>query len=472
MRLGGLRFCVEPLAGFWLSLIWVLSLDVFVMSVVMGRYALDPAARRVHRDFCVVVEGGIIVDVGHKDEVLGRYPRYDRVDAGRSVLLPSLVNSHTHLSMVLLRARSAATDMDEWFSSVVLPRERLLGPADVGLGALVGGVELALGGVSGFVDMYFHEEAVVESGRRLGLRGVYTYGMVDNGDPSKAASELGETRRLIDYVSGLGDPRVATAVAPHTPYTCSPQLLREAAHLADERGLDVHIHLAERADERELTSKKFGVRVSDWVSYLSGVGLLRDSGGGAGRGVSPVCFHCTHLDEGEFVGLRRGGGFAVLNPTSNLRLGNGVPPVRSVLSSGVDFGLGTDGAASNDELSMLSEAKLLALLAGSGSGLDVWGVLRALTLPAERFFGVRVGLEKGCTADLALFSMGLGSNPGGDPALGLVFSPGGFKCEYLFVGGKPVVEDGRVLGVDLDWLMDKYERVVYSIEGRLAGVGR
>jgi 5-methylthioadenosine/S-adenosylhomocysteine deaminase len=443
----------------------ILVSGLSAMSVVVGDYALDPGLGRVYRGFGVVVEGGVIVDAGEGDVLVGRYPRYERLVVKRGVIVPSFVDSHTHLAMVLLRARAGLLGMGEWFSEVVLPRERLLGPAEVGLGSLVGGVELALSGASGFVDMYFHEESVVEAGRRLGLRGVYTYGMVDNGDPAKAESELRETRRLADLVASLGDRRVRTAVAPHTPYTCSPALLSEAATLARERGLDLHIHLAERADEKRLTAERFGVEVRDWASYLSGLGVL-------GGGVSPVCFHCTHLSQDEFLALGRGGGFAVLNPTSNLRLGNGAPPIRSVLSSGIGFGLGTDGAASNDDLSMLSEAKLLALLAGVGSGLDVWGVLRALTLPAERFFGVKVGLRMGCTADLAVFRMGLGSNPAADPALGLVFSPGGFKCEYLFVGGKPVVEAGSVVGVDVDSLMDDYERVVYSVEGRLAGVGR
>ncbi|MEM0271023.1 MAG: amidohydrolase family protein [Thermoprotei archaeon] len=435
------------------------------MSVVLCDYGLDPVLGRVVRDYAVVFEGGVIVDAGGRGEMLRLYPGYEKFRVGRGVLSPSFVDSHTHLPMVLLRGRAGLVSMDEWFSDVVHPRERLLGVGEVGLGALVGGVELALGGVSGFVDMYFHEQSVVESGRRLGLRGVYTYGMVDNGDPSKAEVELRETRRLLDYVAALGDERVRGAVAPHAPYTCSPALLREASALASERGVDLHIHLAERVDEKRLVQEKFGLSVGDWATYLRGVGAL-------GGGVSPVCFHCTHMVVEEFSQLKRGGGFVVLNPTSNLRLGNGAPPISSVASSGVRFGLGTDGAASNDDLSVLSEAKLLALLAGPNSGVGVWDVIRALTLPAERFFGVKVGLRRGCTADLALFSMRPGSNPAADPSLGLVFSPGGFKCEYLFVGGKTVVDAGSVVGVNVEWLMDEYERSVNGLEGRLAGFER
>jgi 5-methylthioadenosine/S-adenosylhomocysteine deaminase len=434
--------------------------------LVLADYAVDPSSRRVRRDWGVVVEGGVIVDAGGRSTLVCRYPGYEKLRVGRGVLVPSLVDSHTHVAMVLLRALAGSIvgGMDEWFGRYVLPREALLGAWEVGVGSRVGLVELALGGVGGFVDMYFHEDAVVEAGRSLGLRGVYTYGLVDNGDPVKAEAELAEARRLAAVVGGLGDPRVRTAVAPHSPYTCSPALLRAAAELAGELGLDVHIHLGERVDEAALVGSKFGVRVDGWASYLRGLGLL-------GGPVRPVCFHCTHLGLDDFVGLRRGGGFVVLNPTSNLRLGNGVPPLGHVLSSGVGFGVGTDGAASNDDLSMLWEAKLLGLL-GGGVGLDAWAVLGALTLPAERFFGVKVGLDKGCAADLALFRMGVGSNPVGDPVAGLVFSPGGFKCEYLLVDGKMVVEGGAVVGVDVDRLLAEYERAVSSVEGRLGGLER
>ncbi|MEM3670293.1 MAG: amidohydrolase family protein [Thermoprotei archaeon] len=409
-----------------------------------------------------MVEGSQIIDAGHQDDMLAKYPSYEKIGGRGRLMMPALVNSHTHLPMTLLRSLCPIIDMQEWFDKVVYPRERVLDRRMVEIGAKVALAEMALDGVCGFVDMYFMEDAVIKAGQTVGLKGVYTYGLVDNGSEEKAEKELATARSLYKLVHELGRPDVKTAIAPHSIYTCSPELLRKAAQLAAELSLPLHIHLAERADEGKLAERNFGTRFTGYADYVSSLGMMASN---------LLCFHGTHLTRRDVEMFRRAGSQVVVNPTSNMRLKNGAPPMGLLADGKVLFGLGTDGACSNDEQSVLRELKVAALVSGltGSSTIDEWTLLKAATSPMSTLFGDTVGLGKGCKANIALYKMSLGFNGVGDPAKGVIFSPGGLRCEHLLVDGKDVVRQFSLVNVSADSLIEDYNSAVRALESKVGG---
>jgi 5-methylthioadenosine/S-adenosylhomocysteine deaminase len=427
------------------------------MSLLFADWAVDTASRALHRDWAVAIEGDSIVDAGSKSDIISKYPSYEKFGGRRCVMIPALFNSHTHLPMVLLRSAAEQQPMAEWFEKSVNPRERLLDESLVKLGAKVAAAEFALNGVGGVFDMYFHEDKVVEGAEEVGIRGIFSYGMIDYGNKEKADTELKETLNFYSFIRGRRSPLAKTAVAPHALYTCSPDILKRAGSLSLELNSPVNLHLAERPDEIELVRRTFGIKVSSFAAYLKELNLL---------GPRLVLAHCTNLSLEDMNIFGRAGAFAALNPTSNLRLGNGLPPANKAKLAKLEFGVGTDGACSNDDSNLLSEAKMLLVssMVSEGPRLDLWDAVSALTLPTGRFFARDIGLSRGCLADIAIFEMGLGSNPSGSILGNLTYSTDGVRARHLTVGGKHIVVDGKLVNCEKERLFDEYEQATRKIE--------
>lgn len=430
------------------------------MYLVGGRWAVDPVTGVIRSNWGVAVENGTIQDSGDLDALSRQYPSYDKVVSKRGVLVPAFTNAHTHLAMTTLRGVSGQLDFSRWFGEVIRPRESLLTPYDVYVGAKMGAVELALNGTSCFVDMYFHEEEVIKAALEVGLKGVYSYGVVDNGIEEKAKNEIHETKRFLRFAETQDRAMVRAGLAPHSPYTVSPKLLTELGWLATQDGLPVLMHVAERPDEREMVKKAFGIEVGSYDDYLDRAGVLKGL----------TAFHGVHLTRDEVRGLMARGAMLVVNPVSNMRLGNGEPPLNMLRAEGIDFAVGTDGSASNDELSLLHDIKLGALISmiQPGVRLSPIELLRAGVHAQSKYFGTKVGLSKGCVADLAIFEERLGLQVVGNPVNWLVYSPSNFACSQLFVSGKRVVADGQLPNVDIEYLKSEYEKSLQRIGDRLA----
>ncbi|MCL5788530.1 MAG: amidohydrolase family protein [Candidatus Marsarchaeota archaeon] len=430
--------------------------------LISGAYGVDPVNGWVRKNWSILVEGSEIVDAGERGLMRTRYPSEEEHHGKRTLLMPALVNCHTHLPMVLLRSASSQLTMERWFSDVVYPREKILrsNPELVKLGSKVALAEMVLEGVGAVVDMYFMEEQVVQAGLEIGVKGVYTYGLADVGDESKMRSELNSAKSLFGMIRRLGKKSVKTAIAPHAIYTCSPSLLKEASRLADELSLPVHIHLAERSDELKLVEKMYNVRASSYSSYLDSVGLMRSS---------LLGFHGTQLTQEDISRLGSVGAGVVANPTSNLRLGNGISPVSLFAKYGVLRGFGTDGACSNDEQSVLRELKMAALLSTvqGSAGLTEWEILRAAVSPMTFLFGDRVGLERGCVANIALYEMDIGFNAESNIPRGIIYSPSGLRCTHTMIDGRFLVRDGSLTDISTDELMSDYSKAVSIIESKV-----
>jgi 5-methylthioadenosine/S-adenosylhomocysteine deaminase len=318
----------------------------------------------------------------------------DRVLEGRDrIVLPGLVNTHTHLSMTLMRNFADDLSFWPWLLERIKPLEDHLIPEDVRIGARLGLAELIRGGTTCFHDMYFHMDEVAEEVASAGLRGCLTGALFDNS---------GQGERLLEDAVGLherwhgrAEGRVTVRLGPHSAYLCSPGYLREILSEAERLTCGLHLHVAETEREVEESRQRHGMTP---VQLLADLGCFR---------VPVVAAHGIHVDATDQRLLHEGGASIAHNPSSNLKLANGIAPIAEMLERGINVGLGTDSAASNNNLNLFEEMHLAALLQKwvrrDAEALPARQVLRMATIQGAKALGLdaEIGsLEVGKQADV------------------------------------------------------------------------
>src|SRR5262249_21706898 len=322
----------------------------------------------------------------------------ETVDCGGRVLMPGLVNAHTHVPMTLLRGLADDLRLDVWLMGYMMPVEReFVSPDFVRLGTRLGCAEMIRSGVTCFADMYYFEDAVAEATAEAGMRALcgQTVLRFPTPDASSYEDSLALARDFIER--WRNHPLIVPAPAPHAPYTCTAEILRACAELAAEFDVPLHTHLAETALEVEYSRRAHGMPV---VPYVKKHGLF---------GAKVLAAHCVHVDDGEMRALKNAGAGVAHCPTSNLKLGAGIAPTARMLDLGLKVGIGTDGPASNNDLDMLEETRLAALLA-KGAGGDPTAVPARTALAMATRIGASAlhldhltgSLEPGKRADLAI----------------------------------------------------------------------
>ncbi|HEY90118.1 MAG TPA: amidohydrolase [Thermoflexia bacterium] len=349
----------------------------------------------------VAITGDSITVAGPQAEILATYQATERVDAGDAVVMPGLINTHGHAPMTLLRGLADDLRLDVWLMGYIMPVERDFVDAHFcWLGTQLATAEMIRSGTTTFLDMYYFEDAVADATALAGLRGVCAQSILKF--PSPDATSYEETlAKARDYIiRWQGHPLVIPALAPHAPYTVTPQLLRDTVALAQEFDVPLHIHVAETADEVQNHRQQYGMPIVPWLKKL---GVLDTKCSLA---------HCVHLDAGEISTLKHHHVGVAHNPSSNLKLASGIAPVAEMLAAGLNVGIGTDGAASNNDLDMFEELRLASFLAK----LDT---MSPVTLPARQtlamatIMGARAlhideltgSLEPGKRADLIVVRM-------------------------------------------------------------------
>jgi cytosine/adenosine deaminase-related metal-dependent hydrolase len=405
-----------------------------------------------HEEGWVLVDGAEVVSVGSGPEPGDAV----RVDVGGAVVTPGLVNTHHHLYQTLTRARAQQADLFTWLRELYPVWAGIDAEAEYAA-ARTGLAELALSGCSTVFDHHYVFprgrdgilEAEVEAARELGVRLVASRGSMDLGrsdgglPPDELVEELdavlAETERLHAALHEAGPgARVQLAVAPCSPFSVTGRLMEESAALARRLGLVLHTHLAETVEEEAYCRELYGCTP---VEYLDRLGWLEGD---------VWCAHCVHLSEGEVARFGASGTGVAHCPTSNLRLGAGVAPVRRLLDAGVRVGLGVDGSASNERSDLFAEVKQALLVARGLGGGEAMTAREALRL------GTRGGaallrrddlgsLEPGKQADLAIWATdGLELGGAEDRVAGLVLS-GPHRVDHLVVGGEDVVRGGALV---------------------------
>lgn len=315
---------------------------ILTMDEEMHQY--EPGALAVRKES--------IVAVGPEAEVRKDYAAVQEVDCEGRVLMPGLVNAHTHVPMTLMRGLADDLRLDVWLQGYIWPVEReFVSPDFIRLGTKLGCAELIRTGVTCFADMYFYEESVAKATAEAGLRAVCGQTVLKFPAPDAVSFEdsLAASREFIGRWKT--HPLITPAVSPHAWYTCTPEILRATAQLAAEFDVPLHTHIAETALEVDNMRRDNGMPV---VPYLKKQGLFD---------AKVIAAHCTHIDEGEMRTLLHAGAGVAHNPSSNLKLASGFAPVQKMLNVGLNVGIGTDGPASNNDLDMFEEVRLAAFMA-------------------------------------------------------------------------------------------------------------
>ena len=398
----------------------------------------------------ILVRDGLIEAVGGSDPP----PADERVDLGDAVVTPGLVNTHHHLYQTLTRARAQQADLFSWLRELYPVWAGIDAEAEYAA-ARTGLAELALSGCTTVFDHHYVFprgrtgliEAELQAARELGLRIVASRGSMDLGEsqgglpPDSLVEEIDEVLAETERLAALQDDRVQIAVAPCSPFSVTKQLMVESAELARSLGLQLHTHLAETVEEEAYCRELYGCTP---VEYLSDLGWTAPD---------VWCAHCVHLSAAEVAVFAQSGTGVAHCPTSNLRLGAGVAPVRDMIDAGVRVGLGVDGSASNERSDLLFEVKQALLVArgrGGPAAMTAREALRLATRGGASVLGrANIGsIEPGKRADLAVWRTdSLQMSGAEDPVAGLVFSAP-HRVDRLYVGGEEVVRDGHLVNAD------------------------
>jgi 5-methylthioadenosine/S-adenosylhomocysteine deaminase len=398
-------------------------------------------------DHAVVVKDGCILDVLPADAAQARYDAVQTLALPGRALIPGLVNLHGHAAMSLFRGFADDLPLMAWLNDRIWPAEKKhVSEAFVRDGTLLAAAEMLAGGVTTCNDMYFFPKAAGEAFLQAGMRA--TLGMIVLDFPSAYASDaddyLAKGLALRDELKD--EPLLAFAFAPHAPYTVSDATFARINTLAEQLGLPIHTHIHETDDEIRDSLKQYGVRP---LERLARLGLL---------GPNFIGVHAVHVNEAEIGLLAQHGCHLAHCPTSNLKLASGIAPVADLLRAGVNLGLGTDGAASNNRLDLFGEMRLAALLAKGASGdpaiLPAASALRAATLDAARALNLdsQIGsIVPGKRADLVAVDLhALSGQPVFDPVSHLVYVAGREHVTHVWVDGRMKLNDRRLVDFDID----------------------
>ncbi|MFQ5525675.1 MAG: amidohydrolase [Thermoanaerobaculia bacterium] len=413
---------------------------------------------RVIEDGTVVVAGSEIVAVGGP-EVADEFEPAETLDAGGDIVMPGMLNTHTHASMTIFRG--LGDDIPNRLQRFIFPLEAMVVNADnVYKGALLGAVEMVLSGATTFVDMYYFEDEVARAAKAVGVRAVLGETII--GFPAPDAEEayggLDYARRFIaEYAD---DELVIPALAPHAPYTMDKEHLREVADAARELGAPVLLHLSETQAEIDRIASEFGMSP---VAYMDSVGLLVDE---------LVAAHCIFVDEADVALLAKRDVGVSHNIVSNVKAGKGIAPVVKMLEAGVDVGLGTDGPMSGNTLDMMGllgyTAKLHKLAALDRRVMPAKTVVEMATIRGARAINMddRVGsLEAGKLADIVIVDTNsVNMIPMYDVYSALVYAANARDVHTVIVHGRQIVRDRKLLSVDID----KVKTDVLELTDRIA----
>jgi 5-methylthioadenosine/S-adenosylhomocysteine deaminase len=415
------------------------------LIVSRGTVVTMDAQRRVIEDGAVAVQGGRIVAVGRRVEVVGRFAARATIDARGAAVIPGLINAHTHVPMSLLRGLADDLDLDEWLTKYFFPAEAgHVTEEFVRVGAQLGLAEMIRGGTTTYCDMYYFEDAVAEETERAGVRALLGETVIDFPAPDNKTwpDAMRYAERFV--ARWEGNRLITAAIAPHAPYTVSEAHLREVRAFSDRTGAPVVTHVAETRKEVEDLTRDHGASP---VEYLARIGFL-----------SPrtVAAHTVHLTEDEIGLLRQHDVGAVHNPESNMKLASGVAPVPQLLRAGVALGLGTDGAASNNDLDMWEAmdyaAKLHKLSSGDPKVVTAEEALAMATIGGARALHLegQIGsLEEGKRADLVVVGLdALHQTPRYDVYSHLVYATKASDVRTVVIEGRVVMRERRLLTLD------------------------
>jgi len=430
------------------------------LVVVGGTVLTQNAAHEILSPGAVAIDGTDIVEVGTPEAIAARYRATDTIEARGDVVLPGLINTHTHAPMVMYRGLADDLALMDWLQKYIFPAEaKTVSPELVRIGTRLAALEMIESGTTTFADMYYFEEEIAKAAIEAGLRGVLGQTIIQFpvADARTPADGLARAERFIEEFKDNG--LVVPAVAPHALYTNDRATLVASAELGRKHGVPVIIHFAETEEEVRLAREKFNATPA---AYLESIGFW---------GPNTLAAHAIWVTDDDITILKRHGIGLSHNPESNMKLASGAAPISKYLAAGVALGLGTDGAASNNDLDMFEAMRQASFLAKhvtknptalpARAALDLATVGGARALHMEQRIG---SLATGKRADLIVVSMrSARQTPLYDPVSHLVYTTRGDDVRTTIVNGRVLMRDRQVKTLNRDTVIADANRLAAKV---------
>ncbi|MBP1921891.1 5-methylthioadenosine/S-adenosylhomocysteine deaminase [Halorubrum alkaliphilum] len=434
---------------------------------VTGGRALRPDGRVERADVVIDRDAGTIRAVGAPNEVADATDAAtETLDAEGSLVIPGLVNAHTHVAMTLLRGYADDKPLDAWLREDIWPVEAELTPDDVEAGAELGVVEMIRSGTTAFADMYFAVDRVADVVDRAGLRARLGHGAVTVGkDDAAAAADVEESLAVAAELDGAADGRIRTAFMPHSLTTVGEEFLREGVDEAREAGVPIHLHANETTDEVDPIVDEGGQRP---IEYADDIGVL---------GPEDFFAHGVHVDGAEIDLLAESGTAVVHCPASNMKLASGMAPVQRMRDAGVTVALGTDGAASNNDLDLFDEMRDAAMVgklaAEDASAVPAEAVVEMATAAGADALGLPGGrIAEGAAADLAVVDLDAPHlTPVHDLVSHLAYAASGHDVRHTVCDGEVLMRDRDVLTLDVEAVRERAAEAAAGVVARAEDAG-
>jgi 5-methylthioadenosine/S-adenosylhomocysteine deaminase len=385
------------------------------------------------------------------------------IDAGGGIIMPGLVNTHTHLPMTLFRGLADDLPLVAWLNDTIFPAESTyINSESVRWGTLLACAEMIISGTTTCCDGYFLEDDVASAVNDFGMRAVLGQGVIDYPAPGvpDPAANVETAKAYVEKWKNIS-PNIMPSVFCHTPYTCSDETLTKAKSVSEELGVLFQIHVAETKDERDQSLSEHQMTP---IEYLDKLGILDQN---------TLLVHCIWLNEADIEIIAARQSNVSHNPESNMKLASGISPLSRLVNYGIPIGLGTDGCASNNNLDLFQEMDMAAKLHKASTldptVMDAGTVLKMATIDAARAIGlddVIGSLETGKQADIVIVD----SNqphlvPMYHPESHIVYAAKGSDVRDVMVAGNILVRDGKLLTIDLDEIIDRVNEIASNIRG-------
>jgi len=424
------------------------------MLIKNARFVVTP--KGIEKNKSIVIEDSIIDSITSSTADLDKTG--DVIDGSGSIIMPGLINAHTHAAMTLFRGYGDDTPLHEWLEKKIFPVEEKLKPKDIYWGSLLAIIEMIKSGTTCFNDMYYFMSEVAKAVEKTGIRAVLSRGLMDT--DGRGGERLKEA--VSEMKEWSGKPRIEWMFGPHAIYTCSEDFLLRIKDLAEKYDRRIHIHLSETKKEVKDCLREHEKRPAE---YLDDIGFLSDR---------VVAAHCCWLNNNEIKILSRNGVSVVYNPISNMKLASGIAPVFEMMKKKVQVCLGTDGAASNNNLDMFEEMKVASLLQKISikdtTALKATDTIMLATLNGAKALGVNGGsIEEGKNADIILLDL---KNPVLRPLHNkeriisdLVYSTPSLAVNTVIIDGKLIMQNKKILTIDEKEIYEKVEECARELFG-------
>ena len=406
----------------------------------------------------LLIKGNLIAEIADEIDEAGVEKI---IDADGKILLPGLINTHTHLSMTLFRGLADDLSLDSWLNDHIWPMEANLNGDYCYIGALLGAIEMIKSGTTTFSDMYFYMEDVARAVEDAGIRAVLSYGMIDFGDAERRENEINQNMTLFNSCNGMANGRIKVFLGPHSPYTASEDLLKKVRELADEYNMDIHIHVSETQKEINDSLDEKGLRPFE---YLEKIGFL---------GPDVVAAHCVWLSDEEIEIIKKHGVKVSHNPCSNMKLASGVSPVSKLIENDICVSIGTDGASSNNNLDLIEELKTASLLQkvstldpkvlSSDEAIEMATIKGAETLGLSDEIG---SIEVGKKADIILIDTNAANMTPDSSSLSsnVIYSANGSNVDTTICDGKILMENKKLTELDENEIYAKARQAIKELK--------